>query len=194
MRTSNRSDFRHCSKKCRRNRLEPPCTDPYARWCGRGRRVTAAPMPIKRRSRKCRPSRNKSRPASPGPGIVSGCRMIRPERNFDGTANRRPRRRNRHRRSGSNPRREAHRCNHVHGPRCGAVWLGYVREPKGDGALCSVRLWARSRSNSGHALPGIVAGIQRNDGRADQLKNAAAPLLRAEVLEASVAQISGTLV
>jgi hypothetical protein len=27
------------------NRLEPPCTDPYARWCGRGRRVTAAPMP-----------------------------------------------------------------------------------------------------------------------------------------------------
>jgi Uncharacterised methyltransferase family (DUF6094) len=29
------------------NRLEPPCTDPYARWCGRGRRVTAAPMPIK---------------------------------------------------------------------------------------------------------------------------------------------------
>src|SRR5450759_3632968 len=24
----------------------PPCTDPYARWCGRGRRVTAAPMPI----------------------------------------------------------------------------------------------------------------------------------------------------
>ena len=32
---------------CYRNRLEPPCTDPYARWCGRGRRVTAAPMPIK---------------------------------------------------------------------------------------------------------------------------------------------------
>jgi hypothetical protein len=31
---------------CRRNRLEPPCTDPYARWCGRGRRVTAAPMPV----------------------------------------------------------------------------------------------------------------------------------------------------
>jgi hypothetical protein len=26
--------------------LEPPCTDPYARWCGRGRRATAAPMPI----------------------------------------------------------------------------------------------------------------------------------------------------
>jgi RNA-directed DNA polymerase len=46
MRTSNRSDFRHCSRKCRRNLLEPPCTDPYARWCGRGRRVTAAPMPI----------------------------------------------------------------------------------------------------------------------------------------------------
>jgi len=30
-----------------RSRLEPPRTDPYARWCGRGRRVTAAPMPIK---------------------------------------------------------------------------------------------------------------------------------------------------
>src|ERR1039458_8341034 len=29
-----------------RNRPDPPCTDPYARWCGRGRRVTAAPMPI----------------------------------------------------------------------------------------------------------------------------------------------------
>jgi hypothetical protein len=35
---------------CYRNHLEPPCTDPYARWCGRGRRVTAAPMPIKRHS------------------------------------------------------------------------------------------------------------------------------------------------
>src|ERR1022692_2031698 len=33
-------------EECQRNRLEPPCTDPYARWCGRGRRVTAAPMPI----------------------------------------------------------------------------------------------------------------------------------------------------
>src|SRR5271168_3592226 len=31
--------------------LEPPCTDPYARWCGRGRQVTAAPMPIKPSSR-----------------------------------------------------------------------------------------------------------------------------------------------
>src|SRR2546428_610556 len=29
-------------------RLEPPCTDPYARWCGRGRWVTAAPIPINR--------------------------------------------------------------------------------------------------------------------------------------------------
>src|SRR5215471_13620391 len=44
---SNRSAFRRCSRKCRRNHLEPPCTDPYARWCGRGRRVTVAPMPIK---------------------------------------------------------------------------------------------------------------------------------------------------
>src|SRR5215471_10685596 len=46
MHTSNRSGFRHCSRQCRRNQLEPPCTDPYARWCGRGRRATAAPMPI----------------------------------------------------------------------------------------------------------------------------------------------------
>ena len=28
--------------------LEPPCTDPHVRWCGRGERVTAAPMPIKK--------------------------------------------------------------------------------------------------------------------------------------------------
>jgi len=49
---SNRSDFRHCSRKCRRNHLEPPCTDPYARWCGRGQRVTAAPMPIKSPNRR----------------------------------------------------------------------------------------------------------------------------------------------
>jgi hypothetical protein len=33
--------------ECSRNRLEPSCTDPYARWCGRGERVTAAPIPIK---------------------------------------------------------------------------------------------------------------------------------------------------
>src|SRR5947208_8977291 len=33
-------------ENCKPNRLEPPCTDPYARWCGRGRRVTVAPMPI----------------------------------------------------------------------------------------------------------------------------------------------------
>jgi transposase len=32
-----------------------PCTDPYARWCGRGRRVTAAPMPIKARGGGHRP-------------------------------------------------------------------------------------------------------------------------------------------
>jgi hypothetical protein len=36
----------------KRNQLEPPCTDPYARWCGRGRRVTAAPMPISSVNRK----------------------------------------------------------------------------------------------------------------------------------------------
>jgi hypothetical protein len=28
--------------------LESPGTDPYARWCGRGQRATAAPMPINR--------------------------------------------------------------------------------------------------------------------------------------------------
>src|ERR1017187_931848 len=32
--------------ECQRNGLQPPRTDPHARWCGRGRRVTAAPMPI----------------------------------------------------------------------------------------------------------------------------------------------------
>jgi Group II intron, maturase-specific domain len=26
--------------------ISNPCTDPYARWCGRGQRATAAPMPI----------------------------------------------------------------------------------------------------------------------------------------------------
>jgi hypothetical protein len=31
--------------------LEPPCTDPYTRWCGKGQRATAAPMPIKSASR-----------------------------------------------------------------------------------------------------------------------------------------------
>jgi hypothetical protein len=36
----------HDAFDSRRNRLEPPCTDPYARWCGRGRWVTAAPVPI----------------------------------------------------------------------------------------------------------------------------------------------------
>ena len=30
-----------------RNRLEPLRTGSIARWCGRGRRVTTAPMPIK---------------------------------------------------------------------------------------------------------------------------------------------------
>jgi hypothetical protein len=49
---SNRLDFHHCSRKCWRNRLEVPCTGPYARWCGRGRRVTAAPLPISRAIRK----------------------------------------------------------------------------------------------------------------------------------------------
>jgi RNA-directed DNA polymerase len=34
--------------------IEPPCTDPYARWCGRGKRVTASPMPINSCSYTCR--------------------------------------------------------------------------------------------------------------------------------------------
>jgi hypothetical protein len=48
--------FHHCSRKCRRNHLEPPYTDPYVRWCGRGWWVTTAPMPISRgtRSGPCR--------------------------------------------------------------------------------------------------------------------------------------------
>ena len=46
MRTLHRSGFRHSSRNCRRNHLEPPYTDPYVRWCGRRRRVTAAPMPV----------------------------------------------------------------------------------------------------------------------------------------------------
>jgi hypothetical protein len=45
--TSNRSAFRHRSRKCRHNHLAPPHRDPYVRWCGRGQRMTAAPMPIK---------------------------------------------------------------------------------------------------------------------------------------------------
>jgi hypothetical protein len=37
----------HSALSKRLNHLEPPCTDPYALWCGSGRRVTAASMPIK---------------------------------------------------------------------------------------------------------------------------------------------------
>ncbi len=28
------------------NRIEPPCTDPYARWCGRGRAARPSPIPM----------------------------------------------------------------------------------------------------------------------------------------------------
>jgi len=45
MRTSNRSG-RHCLTNADVTILEPPYTDAYVRWCGRGRRVTATPMPI----------------------------------------------------------------------------------------------------------------------------------------------------
>jgi hypothetical protein len=61
MHTSHRSDFPHCSRNRRRNRLEPPYTDPYVRWCGRGRRATAAPMPIKRRLWKLPPFHSRYR-------------------------------------------------------------------------------------------------------------------------------------
>ena len=30
----------------RLNSIEPPCTDPYARWCGRGGAVRLPPIPI----------------------------------------------------------------------------------------------------------------------------------------------------
>ena len=45
---------------CEPNHLEPPCTDPYARWCGRGQRATAAPMPI---NLALQPTRKKPRAA-----------------------------------------------------------------------------------------------------------------------------------
>src|SRR6202171_4254126 len=31
---------------CRLNSIEPPCTDPYARWCGRGGSERLPPIPI----------------------------------------------------------------------------------------------------------------------------------------------------
>ena len=34
-------------------RLEPPCTDPYARWCGRGGAERLPPIPIFDPNRKC---------------------------------------------------------------------------------------------------------------------------------------------
>jgi len=44
------SDFRvSCNRgtRCALNLDEPPCTDPYARWCGRGRAARPAPIPIR---------------------------------------------------------------------------------------------------------------------------------------------------
>ncbi len=32
--------------QCWAQRTEPPYADPHVRWCGRGERVTAPPMPI----------------------------------------------------------------------------------------------------------------------------------------------------
>jgi hypothetical protein len=37
---------------CRLNSIEPPCTDPYARWCGRGGAERLLPIPIPDPSRK----------------------------------------------------------------------------------------------------------------------------------------------
>ncbi len=74
MRTSNRLGFRHCLRKCRPNHLEPPYTDQYVRWCGRGRRVAAAPMPIWRATRKagvagCRVRHQRGSWRSSGPDL-----------------------------------------------------------------------------------------------------------------------------
>ena len=33
------------------NPIEPPCTDPYARWCGRGGAARRPPIPINNRRR-----------------------------------------------------------------------------------------------------------------------------------------------
>ena len=33
-------------RQSEQNFVEPPCTDPYARWCGRGRSARTAPIPI----------------------------------------------------------------------------------------------------------------------------------------------------
>jgi tetratricopeptide (TPR) repeat protein len=58
------------------DRLEPPCTDPYARWCGRGRRVTAAPMPINaslyRQMRKAARLLRAAFPSRPAAGVRQG--------------------------------------------------------------------------------------------------------------------------
>ena len=47
MRTSNRSGCRHCPRKCRRNHLQTTVYGPVRTVVWQGRRVTAAPMPIK---------------------------------------------------------------------------------------------------------------------------------------------------
>src|SRR6516164_4429138 len=49
MRTSNRSGSRPYSARVSQT-LEPPDTDPYVRWCGRGGVARLPPIPIKGRS------------------------------------------------------------------------------------------------------------------------------------------------
>jgi hypothetical protein len=39
-----RWDFLHCLKVL--DCVEPPCTDPYARWCGREESARTPPMPL----------------------------------------------------------------------------------------------------------------------------------------------------
>src|SRR5262249_36504376 len=45
-RTSARSAFLAWLVPRTLNRIEPPCTDPYARWCGRGGAARLPPIPI----------------------------------------------------------------------------------------------------------------------------------------------------
>ena len=40
-------------RQSEQNFVEPPCTDPYARWCGRGRSARTAPIPIRAVKRVC---------------------------------------------------------------------------------------------------------------------------------------------
>ena len=78
--------------------VEPPCTDPYARWCGRGGAVRLPPIPIdvgprstvvlsvvqgRQTIRRClvrSALRHLESPYWPGPAITTGMASPRPER------------------------------------------------------------------------------------------------------------------